>query len=245
MTAAAVAFGAPSNAECVVLLHGLARSDTSLALMQAVLRAKGYHVVNKGYPSTKEPIETLVRDVIPAALEECGERKVHFVTHSMGGILVRAYLGNTNPDWLGHVVMLAPPNKGSELVDAVGDLSVFKWFNGPAGTQLSTGAQSVPNTLAPVKYSVGIIAGTVPLGALSAVVFDGPNDGKVTVESTKLDGMADHLELPVSHTFLMNNPVVIAHTLRFLKDGSFGPKMSVGDALAMIDPIDMVRPTPR
>lgn len=233
---------ATAKAECVVLLHGLARSDTSLALIEAVLTAKGYQVVNQDYPSTEKSIDVLVRETIPSALEQCEGKPVHFVTHSMGAILVRSYLGNTVPDWLGHVVMLAPPNKGSELVDAVGELALFKWQNGPAGTQLSTDEQSVPNRLGPVEYSVGVIAGTVPLGALGAVVFEGPNDGKVTVESTKLEGMTDHIELPVSHTFLMNNPVVIAHTLRFLETGSFGDKLTVGQALGLIDPLGMVTP---
>jgi len=242
LTAAALTVASQAKAECVVLLHGLARSDTSLALMEAVLTAKGYHVVNQDYPSTDEGIQELVRETLPRALAQCDEKPVHFVTHSMGAILVRAYFGNTAPDWLGHVVMLAPPNQGSELVDVVGELALYKWQNGPAGTQLGTDPDSVPNRLGPVKYSVGVIAGTVPLGALGAVVFEGPNDGKVTVESTKLDGMADHLTLPVSHTFLMNNPVVIAHTLRFLETGSFGSKLGVGQALGLIDPIEMVTP---
>lgn len=214
---------APAFADCVIMLHGLARSSTSFFIMENGLEGIGYDVINVDYPSTDGTIADLTA-AIPAAVERCKNAdKMHFVTHSMGGILVRYYLKNTpiRPETLGHVVMLGPPNKGSEVVDKLGNLPGFELWNGIAGKQLGTGADSLPNQLGPVDYSVGVIAGRQSISPLFSTILQGEDDGKVSVESTKLDGMTDHITLPVTHTFMMNNPTVFKQVAHYLREGKF------------------------
>lgn len=218
-------------ADCVILLHGLARTEASFALMEQVLLSRGHQVVRPGYPSTDLPIPDLAASTVPQAIGQCGEETAHFIAHSMGGILVRYWLQGARPENLGRVVMLGPPNQGSQLVDELGDLEVFGLLNGPAGMQLGTGPASVPRRLPPVDYPVGVIAGRNTISPLFSTLIDGPDDGKVAVSETRVDGMRDHLVLPVTHTFMMNNPRVIAQSLHFLEFGRFNPDISWLDSV--------------
>ena len=224
LTVLALLMATPVSADCVILMHGLARSSTSFLIMETALEGIGYDVVNVDYPSTKASIEELTNATLPAAITQCEQAdQMHFITHSMGGILVRNYLTNAPvvPKNLGYVVMLGPPNKGSPIVDKLGDLPGYELWNGVAGKQLGTGADSLPNSLGPVDFSLGVIAGNQSISPIFSTLIEGEDDGKVSVESTKVAGMADHIVIDVTHTFMMNSPAVFMQVAHFLREGRF------------------------
>lgn len=227
----ALGLAIPATAsECVILLHGLAKSDASMKKLESSIADAGFSTVNVNYPSTEFSIEKLAGPAIAPALDNCQSQadarsedlsRVHFVTHSMGGILVRQYLSRVTIENLGHVVMLGPPNRGSEVVDKLGSFPGFQFMFGDAGLQLGTGKLSVPNQLGPANFDLGIIAGTRSINLFLSQMLPRSDDGKVTVDSTKLEGMNDHIEMPVTHVFMMKNRKVITQVIHYLKNGRF------------------------
>lgn len=211
-------------ADCVVLLHGLGRSSWSLLRLERALQAEGYAVWNESYPSTRETVERLaaaVGDGVAGCRQLQPGQPIHFVTHSMGGILVRAYFETAAVPEARRVVMLAPPNHGSEIVDAYRDRWWFRQATGPAGQQLGTESGSLPNRLAPLRLEVGIVAGTRSSDPWFGGRFAGPHDGKVSVASTRLPEMTDLLMVDSGHTFIMNSRDVIRQVQAFLRSGRF------------------------
>ncbi len=208
----------------VILLHGLARTSRSLAKLAKRLSQCGYQVINLDYPSTEYSIEFLAEEYLGRTIERYDgvpRRKIHIVTHSLGGIVVRYYLKHHELSNLGRVVMVSPPNQGSEVVDYMKDTFVFKKINGPAGQQLGTDNHSVPLKLGSVDFELGVIAGNRTFDPLFSMLIPGPDDGKVSVKRAKVAGMADFLVLPHSHTFIMQKEDVIEQVIHFLEHGSF------------------------
>jgi pimeloyl-ACP methyl ester carboxylesterase len=208
--------------ECVILLHGLARSSDSMNKMESALSSEGYFVVNHDYASRKNTIQVLAAEEIPAALSKCKpDEKINFITHSLGGIVLRQYLSTHSIENLGRVVMLGPPNKGSQVADKLKSVPGYKLINGPAGMQLGTDVESVPFKLGCADFEVGIIAGTKSINLILSTMLPNPDDGKVSVENTTLEGMADHITIPVSHPFIMKDARAINQAIFFLKNGKF------------------------
>lgn len=207
----------PAAADCVLLIHGLARTGDSMNSMAAALTQANFEVHTINYPS----IEALATPAIAPAIGHCEQQPIHFVTHSMGGVLVREYFSTLEQPLpnIGRVVMLGPPNQGSEVVDTFENLKAFEWINGPAGLQLGT--EGKPAQLGAVNFELGVIAGNRSLNPLLSSILPGPDDGKVTVASTHVAGEQDHIVLPVTHTFMMNNDRVQQAVIHFLQQGRF------------------------
>ena len=215
---------ADATQDGVVLLHGISRTARSFRKMQAALESVGYATLNLDYASRRKALEALAEDIHPAIQRFADgiDGSVHFVCHSMGGLLARVYVARYRPKRLGRVVMLGTPNSGSEIADRLGHLRLYRAFFGPAGQQLGTQRDGAINALfPPVDYPVGIIAGNRSIYPLASAFLPKPHDGRVSIANTKLDGMADHIVIPASHPWLMRNSIAIAQTIAFLKDGRF------------------------
>lgn len=209
---------------CIILLHGLWRTSLSMKALQWRLEDAGYSVINLSYPSVDHPVQELATIAVEAGLAGCkalGMDRVHFVTHSLGGILVRQYLEHREITGLQRVVMLAPPNRGSQLADYVYSVGFLRPFMPQAVAQLGTSEKSVPRQLGRVNFPLGVIAGTVNQWPFLPGQPEGPGDGTVAVSETLVPGTVDFLELPVGHTFMMWDDDVLEQTVHFLEHGVF------------------------
>lgn len=210
------------GSEGVILLHGIFRTKFSMRRMEKFLRHQGYDTLNIGYKSTRYPIEGII-DTIHPDIERfvVGKSKVHFVGYSMGGLVIRAYVRKYRPVNMGRVVMLGTPNNGSEVADFLQNWSLYRRLYGPAGQQLFTGQEKFSHIFGTLDFELGSIAGVSKLDPLCSWIIGAPNDGKVSVESTKLPGMKDHVVIPASHTFFPANKKAWHQTLHFLRHGVF------------------------
>ena len=226
--------------ETVVLLHGLVRSDKAMNKMAKALRTEGYRVINYDYPSTSATIEKLTTTIFQTLEPKIKDAKtVHFVTHSMGGIILRHHLEDHEMFNLGRVVMLAPPSRGSEVPDKLGRIFLYQWINGPAGNQLGTGSNSLPSRLKEPDFELGVIAGDRSINPILSMLIPGPDDGKVALARVKPAVYTDYVQLHVTHPCMVWNNKVIAQTKYFLEHGSF-----VGGASSSIQAEKKMPPPP-
>ncbi|MDP3517967.1 MAG: alpha/beta hydrolase [Pseudohongiella sp.] len=211
--------------ECVVLLHGLSRTDFSMQKMARILTEEGYTVSNVHYDSRDYNIQELANLAVNEGITDCLKQeagRIHFATHSLGGILVRYFFKDNTIEELGRVVMLAPPNHGSQIIDVFGNVPGFELFTGEPASQLGTsGPESIPANLPPVSFELGVIAGNRSISPIFSLALPDRDDGKVTVESTKIEGMQDFIEVPYTHTFIMQRDAVIQQVIHFLQAGTF------------------------
>lgn len=223
------------DAETVVLVHGLGRTPASMLILETRLAAEGYRVVNFGYPSRTEPLEALTDSLEKAVRACCSSLSgdLHFVTHSMGGVLVRGYLAGRSEPFAGRVVMLSPPNQGSEIVDAYSDSPLLRALLGPSGVRLGTDSAGIASELGPVDFSLGIITGDRSINPIGSWLIPGPDDGKVAVSRARVEGAADFLVVPATHTFIMNRADVAEQVVHFLATGSFEHTSETREASAL------------
>jgi pimeloyl-ACP methyl ester carboxylesterase len=208
----------------VVLLHAIARTSRSLRKLERALQDDGFATLNLDYASRKKPIEALAADIHPqiSEFENRSGGPIHFVAHSMGGLVARLYIASYRPARLARVVMLGTPNGGSEVADVLKCLALYRAFYGPAGQQLST--DRAPALARSPDYPVGVVAGCRSLDPIaSTFVLPRPNDGRVSVARTKLEGMTDHVIVRTSHSGLPGHPIAIGQAIAFLRAGHFRP----------------------
>jgi triacylglycerol lipase len=213
-----------ASGEPVVLLHGLALNTFSMKKIRTGLKKAGFRTCAIGYPSRDYPIDTLAARYILPAISRCfpgDTARLHFVTHSMGGILTRRLATLPNAPRIGRVVMIAPPNQGSEVVDRIGSTWWFEAWNGPAGRELGTDSGSMPRRLGAPDFEFGVIAATRSVDPLFSRWIPGRDDGKVAVEHTKLEGMRDFVEIPASHTMVLWMDETVRQAVHFLREGRF------------------------
>lgn len=209
----------------VVLLHGLGRSENNMRILEWRLEALGHRVCNVGYDTRVPTIEAATEEVAQA-IEGCdpGEGPLHFVTHSLGGLVLRALLPRHPELPTGRAVMLAPPNQGSEIADRLRKLGWLAPVLGPLAAQLGTRPEDLPKRLPVPQIPFGVIAGDEWINPAGPFWLPAPHDGTVSVASTRLEGMEDHIVLPYTHTFIVAAAPVAAQVDRFLRHGRFGPE---------------------
>ncbi len=207
--------------DTVVLLHGFGRSNTAMWLLAKRLENADYKVVRVGYNSLQSCPEEILHE-ISRQIESCCtelEQPVHFVGHSMGGLMIRAYLGKHKVKHMGKAVLIGTPNKGTPIVDIFQD-SWWMKLAGPMASNLGTDDNNFPHTLPAPDYPLGIIAGVTDSGFFSAQI-PGKDDGLVPVASTYLEGMNDFIIIETNHSMMRYNEEVALQTIEFLKHGQF------------------------
>jgi triacylglycerol lipase len=214
---------ARSAGDYVVLVHGLGRRSHSMRYIEDSLMQKGYQVIKIDYPSKRYPIEFLVSDYLSSELADRILNKksnVHFVTHSMGGLLVRYYLKDKPIKNLGRVVMLSPPNQGSAAADLLAQNKLFQQILGPSLQQLCS-SNDFLEKLGPVDFECGIITGDRSVDPFFSTIIDGPDDGKVAIDAAKVKGMKDFLIVHTSHPMILRRKSVQKQIEYFLERGIF------------------------
>lgn len=212
----------------VLLLHGHASVKYMMWWMERRLQEAGYATRLPSYNPWGQ-LDGIVDGLEPKLTRflDRFDGRLHIVSHSMGGLVARALIRRTGRDRLGRVVMLAPPNNGSEFADLVSNAGLGMLLGGSSAQLLTRRPAELDSALGPVDFDLGVIAGDIsgsfPFTASFPMPFSGPHDGLVSVDSTRIAGMADHVILPVQHTSMPFSGKAARQAIAFLRDGKFQP----------------------
>ncbi len=225
--------------ECVILLHGLYRTAASMTLIELHLIRNGYGVINIDYASTRSSIPAVAEEEVASAVtsaKEQGYERIHFISHSLGALVIRTYLQDHRLPEGSRIVMLAPPNQGSELADwAYHNFPQLSHMSGPAANQLGTRNHPFTSKLGRVSEEVGIIIGEKSWNPLSSKILPGPDDGAVTLDRAKLKEMRDFMVVPCNHSSIILDKSVRYQVVHFLQRGRFNPNAAKAGGEKQID----------
>lgn len=222
LAGSAAAAPPPATNEYVILLAGLNGSTLNMKRIEWNLRRAGYHVINLPYRSHYGGIAALATHYLaPAVVRLPANARIHFVTHSLGAIILRQYLSAHPLPNLGRVVMIAPPNAGTPIVDFFRRRALGRLFLGPAGCELGTQSTDTPRRLGQPDFSFGVIAGDFTLSPLAHWLLPGASDGTVPLASTKLAGMNDFLIVHSRHTLMLWRKQTLQAVRTYLETGHF------------------------
>ena len=205
----------------VVLLHGLWRGWRAMQPLARVLEQEGFSTLNLPYPSARLPLERLVATVRCEVEKITDTRPINFITHSLGGILVLSLLAEKVSWKTGRVIMLAPPNQGSEIVDWSKKHPMVHRILGPAGRSLSCSSivQNLPTL--PSEIDAAVIMGNRCSLPIFKSLLAADNDGIVSAQNGYLEGLRGFAVIPADHTFIQMHPETIRLSLQFLKTGEW------------------------
>ncbi|NGX55793.1 MAG: hypothetical protein K1060chlam5_00020 [Candidatus Anoxychlamydiales bacterium] len=205
--------------ETVVCIHGFYRSKLNMIIIAKAFRKKGYDVLNYGYPSRKKKIEDLADDLVEKLIlisKKNPSSKISFVTHSMGGLVLRSAVNKTNCPMqakIGKAVLLAPPNKGAIIARQLKKYRLARLFFGKkAGRELMNYENFDHLGIFPKEIDVLVIAGNSGINPL----IGKENDGKVAVEETCLSTSHKHIVIKSGHALIAYNKNVIRHAMNFI-----------------------------
>ncbi|MCC2646219.1 MAG: alpha/beta fold hydrolase [Rickettsiaceae bacterium] len=210
--------------ECVVLLHGYGRSSKSMRSIESLLVSHNYKVINIDYPSRQFNLTDITHKKVKPLIVEClnKEEKIHFVGYSMGGVITKHFIETHQVPNLGNVVFIASPIKGSDISAKLSKNSFFRLIFGPAAADLSTESDFVKSLKEEIFYPLGIITASISHNPLTSLfLLPGPNDGTVTLASTRIKGIADHIIINANHNSIINLEETHKQVLSFLKNRSF------------------------
>ncbi len=219
-----VYFKSENSRECVICLHGLRSSSHVWKKLQKQLVVEGYNVLLINYPSSKFPIEKLAEEALVPAISRCRKKqneKIHIVAHSLGSILARYYLQENDVAELGRVVMVSPPNNGSELVEKFHYVPGFRFINSPAGMQLGTDENGLIKSLEIPDYEFAVLTGSRSINWIESCFIPANDDGRVSIQSAKLKNMKEFKVIKTNHHFIPYKKETIQSIINFIKHGTF------------------------